>query len=76
MTLRRSYHEFGVFVDGYGRRSRPTDVKWTRMPLAFAYRAPFVFVLHFNSVEVMRLTPTCFTDANVPSFLSSTPLIV
>lgn len=54
------YHEFGIFVDGYGRRSRKEDVKWTRLPLAFAYRGPYLFVLHFNSVEVMRLTSTAF----------------
>ena len=47
-------------MDGYGRRSRPEDVKWTRLPLAFAYRAPYLYVLHFNSVEVMRLTPSSF----------------
>ena len=45
----------------YGRRSRPTDVKWTRLPLAFAYRSPYLFVLHFNSVEVMHLTKSSFT---------------
>lgn len=48
----------------YGRRSRPEDVKWTRLPLAFSYRSPYLFVLHFNSVEVMRLTPECFRKSS------------
>ncbi|NXW27024.1 CTRO kinase, partial [Phaetusa simplex] len=29
------FHEFGVFVDSYGRRSRTDDLKWNRLPLAF-----------------------------------------
>ncbi|KAJ7309514.1 hypothetical protein JRQ81_007560, partial [Phrynocephalus forsythii] len=29
------FHEFGVFVDSYGRRSRSDDLKWSRLPLAF-----------------------------------------
>lgn len=48
----------------YGRRSRSEDVKWTRLPLAFAYRGPYLFVLHFNSVEIMRLTSTAFKAIN------------
>uniref|UniRef100_A0A8C2M6V0 Citron Rho-interacting kinase n=1 Tax=Cricetulus griseus TaxID=10029 RepID=A0A8C2M6V0_CRIGR len=27
------FHEFGVFVDSYGRRSRTDDLKWSRLPL-------------------------------------------
>ncbi|ERE74494.1 citron Rho-interacting kinase isoform 2 [Cricetulus griseus] len=34
------FHEFGVFVDSYGRRSRTDDLKWSRLPLAFAVRIP------------------------------------
>ena len=45
-----------------GRRSRSENVKWTRLPLAFAYRGPYLFVLHSNSVEVVRLTSTSFTS--------------
>uniref|UniRef100_A0A8C1PHL0 non-specific serine/threonine protein kinase n=1 Tax=Cyprinus carpio TaxID=7962 RepID=A0A8C1PHL0_CYPCA len=29
------FHEFGVFVDAYGRRSRSDDIKWSRLPLSF-----------------------------------------
>lgn len=54
-----NYYHF-LFINRYGRRSRTDDVKWTRLPLAFSYRAPYLFVLHFNSVEVMRLTPESF----------------
>nr|XP_006815753.1 PREDICTED: citron Rho-interacting kinase-like [Saccoglossus kowalevskii] len=49
------FSEFGVFVDEYGRRSRPEDLKWTRLPLAFAYRQPYLYVTHFNSLEVCEI---------------------
>ncbi|XP_043925695.1 citron Rho-interacting kinase [Protopterus annectens] len=49
------YHEFGVFVDSYGRRSRTDDLKWSRLPLAFAYREPYLFITHFNSLAVMEV---------------------
>ncbi|KAJ8414747.1 hypothetical protein AAFF_G00022700 [Aldrovandia affinis] len=49
------FHEFGVFVDAYGRRSRIEDVKWSRLPLAFAYREPYLFVTYFNSLDVIEV---------------------
>ncbi|XP_062890138.1 citron Rho-interacting kinase isoform X4 [Mobula hypostoma] len=49
------FHEFGVIVDSYGRRSRTDDLKWKRLPLAFAYREPYLFVTHFNSLEVIEI---------------------
>ncbi|XP_039188476.1 citron Rho-interacting kinase isoform X5 [Crotalus tigris] len=49
------FHEFGIFVDSYGRRSRSDDLKWSRLPLAFAYREPYLFVTHFNSLEVIEI---------------------
>lgn len=61
-----------LLIDRYGRRSRSEDVKWTRLPLAFAYRDSYLFVLHFNSVEVMRLTSTSFKAAK-PAAASTSP---
>ncbi|XP_071778346.2 citron Rho-interacting kinase [Centroberyx gerrardi] len=49
------FHEFGVFVDAYGRRSRTEDIKWSRLPLAFAYREPYLFVTYFNSLDVVEV---------------------
>ncbi|KAL0979531.1 hypothetical protein UPYG_G00186240 [Umbra pygmaea] len=49
------FHEFGVFVDAYGRRSRTEDMKWSRLPLAFAYREPYLFVTYFNSLDVIEV---------------------
>ncbi|CAB1315229.1 unnamed protein product [Coregonus sp. 'balchen'] len=47
--------EFGVFVDEYGRRSRSEDIKWSRLPLSFAYREPYLFVTYFNSLDVIEV---------------------
>ncbi|XP_048875200.1 citron rho-interacting kinase isoform X3 [Brienomyrus brachyistius] len=49
------FHEFGVFVDAYGRRSRTEDIKWSRLPLSFAYREPYLFVTYFNSLDVIEI---------------------
>ena len=47
--------EFGIFVDANGRRSRDEDLKWSRLPLAFAYEKPHLYVAHFNSMEVCQI---------------------
>uniref|UniRef100_A0A3Q3X2J0 Uncharacterized protein n=1 Tax=Mola mola TaxID=94237 RepID=A0A3Q3X2J0_MOLML len=49
------FHEFGVFVDTYGRRSRSEDIRWSRLPLSFAYREPYLFVTYFNSLDVIEV---------------------
>uniref|UniRef100_A0A8C7N6L3 Citron rho-interacting serine/threonine kinase n=1 Tax=Oncorhynchus kisutch TaxID=8019 RepID=A0A8C7N6L3_ONCKI len=49
------FHEFGVFVDAYGRRSRTEEIKWSRLPLAFAYREPYLFVTYLNSLDVIEV---------------------
>ncbi|TTP43317.1 Citron Rho-interacting kinase [Bagarius yarrelli] len=49
------FHEFGVFVDAYGRRSRTDELKWSRLPLTFAFREPYLFVTYFNSLDVIEI---------------------
>eukprot|EP00794_Sanderia_malayensis_P014180 gene14180-15659_t len=73
------YNEFGVFVDKDGRRTRPCDLKWNRLPLAFEYLQPFLYVAHFNSLEVcnvpldmsidVRTFSRKFVDIQSPRFL-------
>ncbi|TRY60554.1 hypothetical protein DNTS_026969 [Danionella cerebrum] len=38
------FHEIGVFVDSYGRRSRPEDLKWSRLPLTFAISSGAIYL--------------------------------
>uniref|UniRef100_A0A1A9X0J1 non-specific serine/threonine protein kinase n=1 Tax=Glossina brevipalpis TaxID=37001 RepID=A0A1A9X0J1_9MUSC len=49
------FMECGVFVDEYGCRSRPYDIGWGYTPTGFMYRAPFLYVAHFQSVQIMRV---------------------
>ncbi|XP_011473457.1 citron Rho-interacting kinase isoform X2 [Oryzias latipes] len=67
------FHEFGVFVDAYGRRSRTEDIKWSRLPLSFAYREPYLFVTYFNSLDVIEiqghiaLGPHSYAHLDIPN---------
>ncbi|XP_075159790.1 citron rho-interacting kinase sticky isoform X2 [Haematobia irritans] len=49
------FMENGIFVDEYGCRSRPYDLNWEYTPCSFLYRAPFLYVAHFQSVQIIRL---------------------
>ncbi|XP_055914892.1 citron Rho-interacting kinase isoform X2 [Eupeodes corollae] len=49
------FMECGVFVDEYGCRSRPYDVNWEYTPTGFMYRAPFLYISHFQTVQILRL---------------------
>ncbi|XP_033627740.1 citron Rho-interacting kinase-like [Asterias rubens] len=64
------FHEFGVFVDSKGRRTRAEDMKWSRLPLAFMFRGPYLYVTHFNSMEVCEIKPHVEQDSRgVHTFL-------
>ena len=65
------------------------NVKWTRMPLAFANRGPYLFLVHFNSVEVsdqsaspndnemslesLALPPSVLIEMSSPCYLGPAP---
>ncbi|XP_078336277.1 citron Rho-interacting kinase-like isoform X1 [Crassostrea virginica] len=49
------FHEYGFFVDANGKRSRPKDMKWSCLPLAFAYSEPFLYVVYFNSIQAITI---------------------
>ncbi|XP_056008615.1 citron Rho-interacting kinase-like isoform X2 [Ostrea edulis] len=49
------FHEYGFFVDCHGKRSRPKDMKWSCLPLAFAYSEPYLFVVYFNSIQAITI---------------------
>ncbi|XP_022780494.1 citron Rho-interacting kinase-like [Stylophora pistillata] len=51
------FNEFGVFVNSFGSHSRQKPLMWSRLPLAFAYSEPFLFVTHFNSIDVCEIPP-------------------
>lgn len=49
------FMECGIFVDEYGCRSRPYDINWEYTPTGFMYREPFLYVSHFQSIQIIRL---------------------
>lgn len=49
------FAECGVFVDEYGCRSRPNDIKWLRKPNGFSYRSPILFVAYADGMQVLRI---------------------
>ncbi|CAB4000998.1 citron Rho-interacting kinase isoform X1 [Paramuricea clavata] len=49
------FNGFGVFVDASGKRTRKDDLKWTGLPLSFAYQEPYLYVTHFNSIEICQI---------------------
>lgn len=49
------FNEFGVFVDSKGSRSRMNNMRWSGLPLAFAYHDPYLFVTYFNCVQATAI---------------------
>lgn len=49
------FMECGIFVDEYGCRSRPYDLNWEYTPTGFIYREPFLYIAHFQSVQILRI---------------------
>lgn len=49
------FNGFGIFVDEYGCRSRPDDIKWLRKPSGFTYRDSILFISSRDNVQVMRI---------------------
>lgn len=54
------FHEFAIFVDEIGRCSRATDIKWSRLPQAIHYQAPYLYLVQLSTVEIIKIAPdTC-----------------
>ncbi|GFW95533.1 hypothetical protein TNCV_1722332 [Trichonephila clavipes] len=64
------FHEMGVFVNCNGQRTRPEDMKWSRLPLSFAYRSPYLFITHFNSLEVIEIAPQDISEVGIRACMS------
>ncbi|KOX69551.1 Citron Rho-interacting kinase [Melipona quadrifasciata] len=55
------YNEFGMFVNENGQRTRNIDPTWNHLPFAFAFRKPYLFIIHFSSVEIVKLNQDAYT---------------
>ncbi|XP_022225302.2 citron rho-interacting kinase [Drosophila obscura] len=70
------FAECGVFVDEFGCRSRPYDLSWVYAPTGFVYREPFLFISHYQCVQIMRLHRSFsreLADTDVNSESSDSP---
>ncbi|KAL6430432.1 hypothetical protein ACFW04_007807 [Cataglyphis niger] len=56
------YNEFGVFVNENGRRTRTVDPVWNHLPFAFAFCNPYLFIIHFSSVEIVKLDAEAYNS--------------
>ncbi|TKR68276.1 hypothetical protein L596_024277 [Steinernema carpocapsae] len=50
-----AYNNMGVFVDMKGNRTRKQSLSWPRAPLEFVYTAPFLYVVYFESLEILQI---------------------
>jgi citron Rho-interacting kinase len=44
------FNVFGVFVDKYGQRTRPDDIKWSHLPLGFGN----ILMSHFVTCDSLK----------------------
>ncbi|KAJ8043686.1 Citron Rho-interacting kinase [Holothuria leucospilota] len=56
------FHEFALFVDANGHRTREEDLEWSRLPLSVTFREPYLFITHFNCLEVLEIKPYAQKD--------------
>lgn len=49
------FKECGVFVDEYGLRSRPEDLKWIHEPQGFFYKNYLLYLIHEDMIQIMRI---------------------
>uniref|UniRef100_F1KQX6 Citron Rho-interacting kinase n=1 Tax=Ascaris suum TaxID=6253 RepID=F1KQX6_ASCSU len=50
-----AYHNFGVFANVNGNRTRPENVDWNRAPLEFVYAAPTLYIVHNDTLEILQI---------------------
>lgn len=66
--------EGGLFVDQYGCVSRlhgdrPYEIDWKFAPTGFMFRAPLLYVSHYNHVQIIRIHRSYRNDLRTQNFL-------
>lgn len=49
------FNDFGIFVNEFGCRTRPTELKWSNIPNGFVYRAPILYIFSEAGIQLMRI---------------------
>ncbi|VDM65281.1 unnamed protein product [Strongylus vulgaris] len=50
-----AYQNYGAFVNSRGERTRSQTVEWEQMPMEFVFTAPYLYVVHYDSIEIMQV---------------------
>ncbi|CAB3401334.1 unnamed protein product [Caenorhabditis bovis] len=50
-----SYQNCGIMVDRSGNLTRTAQVEWEQMPMEFMYISPFLYVIHYDSIEILEV---------------------
>ncbi|KAJ8927857.1 hypothetical protein NQ314_019638, partial [Rhamnusium bicolor] len=58
------FNEFSIFVDEYGRSSRNTEIKSSHLPLGFHYIRPYLYVVQFAAIEIIKISDDTCNDSN------------
>ncbi|KAK6745162.1 hypothetical protein RB195_011714 [Necator americanus] len=59
-----AYQNYGLFVNSRGERTRKQTVEWEQMPMEFVYTAPYLYVVHYDSIEIMQVAEYNGPDSN------------
>ncbi|ULT91469.1 hypothetical protein L3Y34_009236 [Caenorhabditis briggsae] len=51
-----AYQNHGIFVNLHGEPTRLTTIEWEKMPMEFTYTAPFLYVVHDDSIEILEVS--------------------
>lgn len=63
------FHEFGMFVDGFGRRTRQELLYWAQTPLGFLYVGGIIYVAYLNGLEMRFLSQSITQPSRKCSFV-------
>lgn len=58
------FNAFGIFVNEFGCRTRPTELKWLHQPVGFVYRAPILYIFSENGIQLMRIHKSYTNELN------------
>lgn len=59
------FKDFGIFVNEFGCRTRPTELKWSKgIPTAIVYRAPILFIFSEDGIQLMRIHKSYTNELN------------
>ncbi|CAI4232269.1 unnamed protein product [Auanema sp. JU1783] len=50
-----AYQNYGMFVNTQGTKTREKLIEWEQMPMEFIYTAPFLYIVHYDSIEIVRV---------------------